>query len=567
MKNKSKKILAAIVCLLIVVVVIVVIVFNREEEENYVYKETKVQFGTLVKGVSESGSVDIGTIDQTFDLDMSALQRVDTSDTSSSSGTNNVQMPGGSMGGNSSGGTSSGGGMNMFTQIFGMSAGSNTTGSGEDSSLIVAEVCVSVGQQVAEGDVLYVLEEESVSDLEEELQANVEKAKADLEAVYADQRLSAVTAEYTYETSVAYGEYAETEYAGTIKTLEEKMADAEESMQSAQESLTNYQEQLEAITTSYNDAVTVLNNCKYSLSAADKESNLYEYVYYFELTEEAQTLVDSLEQQKEQLTERVEQAQENLEMTTNSYQSAKRNLAQGLLTAQETLQLRQLAYATAQETYDIALAYLEEDVKSQETIYNETQEKWDEFSSYIKGTSVCAQYNGVITGVELAAGDSISTGTGLVTLYNMDEVTMTVTVDESDMTDIALDSLANISFTAYPDEIFVASVTEISDAATDSSGNITYDVTVTLQGDVSCLFQGMTGEITFVTEQAEEVLYVSRRAITTENGKSYVKIMDENGRIQEKEVTTGFTDGVNVQIIEGLSEGDVVLIESKVSGS
>ena len=77
----------------------------------------------------------------------------------------------------------------------------------------------------------------------------------------------------------------------------------------------------------------------------------------------------------------------------------------------------------------------------------------------------------------------------------------------------------------------------------------------------------MTGEITFVTEQAEEVLYVSRRAITTENGKSYVKIMDENGNIQEKEVTTGFTDGVNVQIIEGLSEGDVVLIESKVSGS
>ena len=39
---------------------------------------------------------------------------------------------------------------------------------------------------------------------------------------------------------------------------------------------------------------------------------------------------------------------------------------------------------------------------------------------------------------------------------------------------------------------------------------------------------------------------------------------DDSGKVIEKEVTTGFSDGVNVEIIEGLSEGDVVLIESKV---
>ena len=51
-----------------------------------IYKETTVKYGTLVKGVTESGSVDIGTVDQTFDLDMSALQRTDTSGSSSSGG-------------------------------------------------------------------------------------------------------------------------------------------------------------------------------------------------------------------------------------------------------------------------------------------------------------------------------------------------------------------------------------------------------------------------------------------------------------------------------------------------
>ena len=43
------------------------------------------------------------------------------------------------------------------------------------------------------------------------------------------------------------------------------------------------------------------------------------------------------------------------------------------------------------------------------------------------------------------------------------------------------------------------------------------------------------------------------------------KKRDESGNVQEKDVVTGFSDGVNVEIVEGLSEGDVVLIESKVN--
>lgn len=171
----------------------------------------------------------------------------------------------------------------------------------------------------------------------------------------------------------------------------------------------------------------------------------------------------------------------------------------------------------------------------------------------------------MITGVELEAGDKISTGTSLVTLYDMDEVTITVTVDEDDMTDISLGSAANIALTAYPEDIFTAKVTAIGDATSDSSGNITYDVTVTLEGDVSGLFQGMTGDVTFVTEQTEEVLYVSRRAIITEDDKTYVKVKTADGSIVKKEITTGLSDGSNVEISGDIAEGDTVLIESSIT--
>ena len=196
---------------------------------------------------------------------------------------------------------------------------------------------------------------------------------------------------------------------------------------------------------------------------------------------------------------------------------------------------------------------------------SETKEKWDEFSSYIGDNNVLSGYSGVVTSVELEEGDSISTGTALITLYDLEDVTMTVSVYEDDMTDIAIGSLANISLTAYPDEMLTAKVSEISDASTDSKGNVIYDVTVTIEGDTSGLFQGMTGDITFVTEQSEETLYVLKRAVITDKNKSYVKVKEADGDIVKKEVTTGFSDGRYISIVEGLVEGDTVLIESKVS--
>ena len=405
-----------------------------------------------------------------------------------------------------------------------------------------------------------------MSELEQKLQANVEKAKTDLDAVYADQVLSRQTAKYAYESSMAYGDYAGTEYDTAVQELEDAVETKRIALERAKASLEEYQNLLKDISDSYNDAVQALENCQYSLENTSP-SEAYLYGYYYELTENAQATADSLKQQKEQLENNVRQAKENVETATQNYNGARRSLEQGKLSAKQTYDLRNLAYDTAQETYDITLGYLDEDAAVQEEIYQETKEKWEEFSSYISQNAVLAKYNGVVTSVALTKGDSIHTGSGLITLYDMDNVTMTVSVYEEDMTDIFLGSEANILFTAYPEDPFTAVVTEISEASADSRGNVVYEVTVTVQGDVSGLFQGMTGDITFITRQSEETLYVYKRAVITENGKSYVKVREDNGNIVKREITIGFSDGTYIQVVEGLSEGDVVLIESKVGGS
>ena len=108
-------------------------------------------------------------------------------------------------------------------------------------------------------------------------------------------------------------------------------------------------------------------------------------------------------------------------------------------------------------------------------------------------------------------------------------------------------------------------ITDVSDAEYDSSSKtVSYTVTVTVQGEVSGLYAGMTGDVTFVTKEMKQVCYVSNRAVFREGTRSYVKVQDDKGNVVKQEVTTGFSDGINVEITAGLSEGDTVLIESKV---
>ena len=104
-----------------------------------------------------------------------------------------------------------------------------------------------------------------------------------------------------------------------------------------------------------------MSNCKYSLNSTDAADDTYGYVYFAQLTTQAQSTADSLEQQKEELEQKVEQAEENVTTAETAYNKAKRELGQGKLTAAETKKLRTLAYNTAQETYDIALGYLEQE--------------------------------------------------------------------------------------------------------------------------------------------------------------------------------------------------------------
>ena len=184
--------IGAAVGLVILAVTVFIFIEKRNGKENVVYKETRAEYGVLTVGITKSGSVDIGTVEQTFDLDMSALQRVDTENTGEAAVTQTGGMaPSGGMG------ASGGGTPDFFSQMLG--GAGNLTGTGDALSLTVAGVLVSVGQQVEEGDTLYEIEEESVSGLEQELQTNVEKGTQGKKSHHREYLHYPLPAQYTFQ--------------------------------------------------------------------------------------------------------------------------------------------------------------------------------------------------------------------------------------------------------------------------------------------------------------------------------------------------------------------------------
>lgn len=524
-----------------------VLIWKNGQTSEVTYRETTVEYGNLTVGITEDSTVNIGTVSQTFDLDISALV---SSDSSSSSSTSQNDSMGGM-------------GMQMFS--FG-----GDTYTSQSQEMVIDSVHITVGQEIQAGDVLYTLTEDSVEEIRTQLEEDVEDTLADYQALTVEQQQSYLTAKQGYDTYVTNGSLAELTYNKELQDLQDKVDEAADTLEEKQNQVNENLEKLVELQEELTSAKKDLKDAEAAVSENhdNRYNDPYYYTVYLNTRDMAQTIVDEIEEDIESLTDENETLLTEIGEATRSWNEACRNLESEKLTAQQTLETDQYYASVSSEWYSIQTTSLDNEKQSAYASYESAVKKLDEFNSYIVGNDVIAEYSGVVTEVPLEEGDGVTRNTSLVTLYDASDVTMEITVSEDDYKAIDQDGEVNITYTAYPDVVYNGVISDVSDAAYDSSsGEVYYTITVTVQGDVSGLYEGMTGDVTCVTKETEEVTYVSNRAIFRDGTRFYVKVRDENGNIVEKDVTTGFSDGVNVEITEGLSQGDTVLIESKVSES
>ena len=73
------------------------------------------------------------------------------------------------------------------------------------------------------------------------------------------------------------------------------------------------------------------------------------------------------------------------------------------------------------------------------------------------------------------------------------------------------------------------------------------------------MFAGLAAQLTIAGGLAENVLVVPITAVEGSAGSGIVHVMTADGATEERTVSLGLNDGTNVQVVEGLAEGDMVL--------
>lgn len=476
------------------------------------YKEASVSYGSVIYGITESGTVSFGSNSQTIELPEAA--EVSSGSSSSAEASGGTSQASGGVGTGES--ASLGMENNQTQQTGGNSAVTSVsqTASSTDGGLEIEEVYVTVGQVIQQGDPILKVTDESAQSYRSELEQAVADAELQVEQEEINLESSRTEAQYTYDMNIANGETAQETYDATIASLESTVAKLEEELEEAAEEVAEYEAELEA--------------------GSDVEDEL----------EEAQLNYDEIEA---------------------NLQIAKNNLTTQSIEAKQTYENAMTNYMYAQQLYEIATNGLEDDLEAAQETMEAAQAALEEFDLLMEDETIYAEYGGTVTEIACSAGDIISDGETVMTLTDNENVTMTVMVTQEDISQISIGDAAAVELTAYEGESFDAQVISIDSSTAMGSSAVNYEVTVQLTGDTEKVYSGMTGDVTFPIEAAENVLYVSNRTLHQEGARSYVKVMDEDGTVTEVDVETGFSNGTDVEIVSGLTEGQTVLIESQVS--
>lgn len=494
------------------------------EKEEWIYKETVVERGTLTAGVVESGSLEYGITQILYELDLTVAQE-DESEREEEESEETVQK-----------------------------------------YLKVEAVYAAEGQRIQEGDALMKFTQDSISDIRKLLQGALADARVEYQEAESEYDLALLEAQTEYEISKVQQNYAQTIYQAARSAVSDEMAAMEAEISLYTNKTAALEEKLSETQEAYQEALKVYERAQETFSAATTDNT----VNYMAVQKEYLNARTSWQNAKSA----VEQAQKNLEQNAERISSLQSRLALARarseiesLNVSQTLEESLLQGENAQITYDAAVEGLKEDLKEAEEAKEKIEEQLEAFEAFVGEDGILyADGEGIVTQAGYAAGDVLRENGILFEYAAPFDMTISVDVTQEDVVTMKVGDTVSIAFTAYEDTLYEGTILSIDTTATArDSATISYEIIVGVNGDTQALYGGMTADITFITEQKEDVLYVSRKAIVTQNDKTCVYVENASGAKELKEVETGISNSTSIEILSGLEEGDVVYIASRVS--
>ena len=491
----------------------------EEETQVTVYIEDEVHQGDIEVGVTESGSLSYGVTTILYELDLTTDEDDDDDDDDD----DDEEVP----------------------------------------YLKVGVRYVSIGERIHSGDKLLSFTEESIARAKRKLSAAIRDAQTALQEAQNDYTMGELTAAQKRDMSKTEAEAAELIYTSSVTSLQNQVNILQAKIDARQADIKKVNDDFEDASDAMGEKASAYSNWVYKLEDEDLTDNVKGQISYLDAKhsyEEAQDKIESMKEQIADDNEDIAEYQKDIAEALEILELDMLKLSQERESAVTEGKLADAVYSSDMQKY----AQTVEDAKSD---LKELQEKLQALEDFVGDGVLIAKEEGIITEASLEEGDYLEEeGTTVLSYATPGEMTVSVDVSEEDIIALSIGDPVSVYFKAYPDEEYKGHIKSMETTRSESyATTVSYPVTVAIEGDTSKLYGGMSADLTFVTESAKDVVYISRSAVVSENEKGFVYVDGKNGEKELKEIKTGLSNGIYVVVEEGLAQGDVIYIASIVN--
>lgn len=190
---------------------------------------------------------------------------------------------------------------------------------------------------------------------------------------------------------------------------------------------------------------------------------------------------------------------------------------------------------------------------------DDTVKAGENILQYLDGTYMTAEYDCVINSYSVPTTGSKCTSSNYVEVQTLENLTMTISVNESQINYLSEGQEVTITPTVDTTKTYTGTVCKIDSVGTYQSSGATYLVKISFDND-GILKIGMSASCTIILDENADVITVPIDAVQNDGTQRYVIKVKEDGSTENVEIETGISNDEYVEVKSGLQEGDKVQV-------
>lgn len=200
-------------------------------------------------------------------------------------------------------------------------------------------------------------------------------------------------------------------------------------------------------------------------------------------------------------------------------------------------------------------SYQKSELEANHEMSGLTAEEADKDYTYATDGLV-AEFNGIVTEVSVVEGAPVTEGMQLLTLANSDKVKVDISVTKYDLEKLAVGQKAVVTVSGHEYE---GEITKIDKMATpNNSGTAVVGAEVEIMNPDEYIYLGIEAKVEIHTQSAEQVMVLPVECVNADKEGDFVYTV-ENGVVTRRNVVTGISSDMFIEIKEGLTEGEQVI--------